>query len=280
MKANQYTPAQLEFISETYKECGLSDTAAMFNFTFGKEKTVGQIRSCLKNHGFTCGRAKGELNKGKLLSYTDAQKAWIEREYPNHSLSELVLLFNTVFQDTKTEGQIRGFTRNHKIKSGRTGRFEAGSDSWNAGKKGWSAGGDSIKTRFKKGDTPANHRPVGSERVSVDGYIEIKVAEPASWDLKHRVVWEQEHGPIPPSHVIWFIDNNPLNCAPDNLMLVTRAHHAVVSKLGLHHATGELKETTKLIADVAMARTAGRKKLQNNRRPKTPKEGLSDGKSD
>ena len=29
-------------------------------------------------------------------------------------------------------------------------------------------------TRFKKGDKPGNHRKVGSERITVDGYIEIK----------------------------------------------------------------------------------------------------------
>ena len=51
-------------------------------------------------------------------------------------------------------------------------------------------------------------------------------------------------------------------------MLVTRAEHAVVSKLGLHHATGELKQTTRLIAGVAMARTSSRKKLRESRRPR------------
>ena len=28
---------------------------------------------------------------------------------------------------------------------------------------------------FKKGNVPANHRPIGSERITVDGFVEIKV---------------------------------------------------------------------------------------------------------
>ena len=266
MRANQYTPAQLEFISETYKECGLDDTTAMFNFVFGAEKTTGQIRSCLKNHGFTCDRPMGELNTGRLLSYTTEQKAWFVLKYPVHPLPELVVLFNAEFGESKTEGQIRSFLKNHKIKSGRTGHFAAGKGPWNTGMKGLIQGGNSEVTRFKRGHTPLNHRPVGSERVNVDGYIEIKVAEPRTWRLKQRVVWERERGPIPPSHVIWFIDNDPLNCDIANLMVVTRAHHAVVNKLGLHLAAGELKQTTKLIAEVAIARMAGRKRLRESRR--------------
>ena len=34
-----------------------------------------------------------------------------------------------------------------------------------------------IASRFKKGNVPKCHRPVGSERVNVDGYVEVKVAD-------------------------------------------------------------------------------------------------------
>ena len=45
------------------------------------------------------------------------------------------------------------------------------------GKKGICADG-CERTWFKKGHIPANYRPVGSERVNADGYIEVKVADP------------------------------------------------------------------------------------------------------
>lgn len=262
-----YTSEQLNFLAETFKECSLEDTTSMFNFVFGTAKTQTEIRACIKNNGFTCGRKPGN-SKGQLRLFNQPQREWIERKYQELPICELTPLFNAEFATAMTEAQIRAFIKNHGIKSGRTGQFAKGAAPWNAGLKGYDPGGRSALTRFKKGDVPVNHRPVGSERVTVDGYIEIKVAEPASWDLKHRVVWEREHGPIPPSHVIWFYDNDPTNCEPENLMLVTRAEHAVVSKLGLHHATGELKHTTRLIAGVAMARTSSRKKLRESRRPR------------
>ena len=79
------------------------------------------------------------------------------------------------------------------------------------------------RTMFKKGNTPVNHREVGSERVNVDGYIEVKVAEPNRWRLKHRVVWEQHNGEIPKGHNIQFKNHNPLDCGIENLYLISRA---------------------------------------------------------
>lgn len=77
-------------------------------------------------------------------------------------------------------------------------------------------------TMFKKGQPSINRRPVGSERVNIYGYIEIKVAEPNKWRLKHRVIWEQIHGPIPPGHNVQFRNHNRLDVSPENLYLISR----------------------------------------------------------
>ena len=79
-----------------------------------------------------------------------------------------------------------------------------------------------ARTMFKKGQTPVNHRDVGSERVNVDGYIEIKVAEPNRWRLKHRVIWEQVNGAIPRGHNVQFKNHNPMDCRIENLYLISR----------------------------------------------------------
>ena len=255
MKRFVYRDSMLEFLAATFKENSLEDTARLFNFAFGTSKTAKQIRSALKNHGITCDRPQGQLTKGALRSFSNDQRDWVTVNYPKMPLRELTAAFNATFGTEKTECQLRAFTRNHKILSGRTGQFKAGEKSWNAGIKGWCAGGNSISTRFKPGETPKNHRPVGSERVNVDGYIEVKVSEPNKWRLKQRVTWEQHHGPLKDGELVWFRDNDRLNCEIDNLMVVTRAQHAVVNKMGLHGATGDLKTTSVLIADLSMART-------------------------
>ena len=76
---------------------------------------------------------------------------------------------------------------------------------------------------FKKGRTPVNHRDVGAERVNVYGYIEIKVSEPNSWRLKHRVMWEQVNGTIPRGYNVQFKNHNPLDCRIENLYLISKA---------------------------------------------------------
>ena len=72
-------------------------------------------------------------------------------------------------------------------------------------------------TMFAKGNVPPNHRPVGSERISIDGYIEVKVAEPDKWRLKQRVVYEEAKGEspegcplVPASFCSWFCLTLPL----------------------------------------------------------------------
>ena len=78
-------------------------------------------------------------------------------------------------------------------------------------------------TMFKKGHTPHNHRPVGSERINVDGYIEVKVAEPNKWRVKHRIVWESVNGAIPRGFNVQFKNHNPLDCRIENLYLISKA---------------------------------------------------------
>lgn len=78
------------------------------------------------------------------------------------------------------------------------------------------------RTMFPKGHTPKNHREIGSERTNVDGYIEIKVAEPNKWKLKHRIIWEDAYGPIEKGYNIQFKDGNPQNVTLENLYIISR----------------------------------------------------------
>lgn len=76
------------------------------------------------------------------------------------------------------------------------------------------------RTCFKKGRNPHNKRPVGYERKDrKQGYWLVKVAEPNVFRFKHRVLWEQHHGPIPKGMNITFIDGNPDNITIENLRM-------------------------------------------------------------
>ncbi|QEZ47218.1 HNH endonuclease signature motif containing protein [Cupriavidus oxalaticus] len=101
-------------------------------------------------------------------------------------------------------------------KRGAGSRFVAGQPSWNKGVKGSTGTHPNCRqAQFKKGErrgaANANYVPIGTERISKDGYLERKVTDdpnlvPARrWVGVHRLVWEAAHGPIPPGHAVTFL---------------------------------------------------------------------------
>jgi hypothetical protein len=93
-------------------------------------------------------------------------------------------------------------------------RFKAGQVSWNKGLKGVVGVQEACRaTQFKKG-RPAhearNYVPIGSHRVSKDGYLQRKGTDDPSivparrWTAVHHLVWEEVNGPVPAGHVVVF----------------------------------------------------------------------------
>ena len=139
------------------------------------------------------------------------------------------------------------FVKNHKIRSGRSGRFEKGFQPWNNGLRGTGICKPNSGT-FAKGHVPANTRDLGAERIdNRDGYVLVKVAEPdpftaskARFKHKHREVWERHHGPVPPGMLVRFADGDRTNCDISNLVLVSRQEHQVINCDGLSRLPAEV----------------------------------------
>ena len=82
-------------------------------------------------------------------------------------------------------------------------QFKKGMQPWNKGKPGTTGHHPNTKaTQFKKGATPRSTLPLGSLRMTKDGYMERK--EPRGWVAVHRLVWERANGPIPKGHIVRF----------------------------------------------------------------------------
>lgn len=178
-----------------------------------------------------------------IHKYTDEERKFILENAGGRSNLELAGMVNQKFNINLTESQIKGYKANHKINSGLTGRFQKGCVPLNKGKKMSVEQYELCKgTMFKKGNRSVNYRPVGSERVNVDGYVEIKVADPNKWRLKHRVVYEKVFGKIQRGYVLLFLDGNKLNLKIENLGLVTRNE---LARLNQKHLIFEDAERTK-----------------------------------
>lgn len=246
-KGRVYNKAMLAFLAEHYPKMFVPELTAAFNKKFGKNKTTDQIKSCLSNHNIKAGVRRSRTPR----RYEDKHLEFLQKHYLTLNLEQLAEVFNAEFKNFNADIEsIRACLKNNKIRSGRTGHFEPGHKSWNAGMKGLNTGGE--KGWFKKGAVPINYKPVGSERVNTDGYVEVKVAEPNKWSLKHRVVYEQHYGLIPKSHNVSFRDNNPQNVEPSNLILMTKAQNVVLNKMGLADVPAEAKDSAILLADLTM----------------------------
>ena len=182
-----------------------------------------------------------------MIKYTEEQKQFLIDNNYMKPAQELAEMFNKQFGTSITASNIKIFRGNNKLNSGLTGRFEKGHISHNKGKK-WNdymskeKQEKSLKTTFKKGNVPHNHKPIGYERISVDGYIEIKVKEPNIFKLKHRVIWEEHFGSIPNGYNVIFKDRNKLNLDINNLALVSKAQMLILNQEKLIYDNPNLTE--------------------------------------
>ncbi len=186
------------------------------------------------------------MAKGIAIKYTNEMLTFL-RQHEETPRSELALKFNEQFGCNLSVDSIKAKCLRMGLKTGRTGCFSPGQKSWNKGLKGYMG---ANATSFKKGNTPFNHKPVGHERITVNGYVEIKTAEPNVFELKHRQIWEQQYGKIPDNHVLVFKNMNKQDCRIENLMLISRAELVRLNQSYRNLATPETNETCILMAKI------------------------------
>lgn len=186
-----------------------------------------------------------------MFKYTDEIKNFILKNYKGIGNEELKNLINKKFNTNLTTSQIKSYKANHKLNSGLTGHFYKGRVPHNKGKKMPLKQYEKCKnTMFKKGNVPQNHRPVGSERVGKDGYMQIKVAEPNKWQQKNVYIYEKHYGKIPKGYKVIFLDQNKYNFSIENLACVSNREHAVMCKKRRYTENAELTQVGKTLTEL------------------------------
>lgn len=182
--------------------------------------------------------------------FTAKEKEFIEGNARNRSNIELTEMFNKNFGSELGINQIKAFKKNNKISSGLNGQFSKGHIPSNKGKKGF--GGWEL-TQFKKGNKPHNWVPIGSERITKDGYIQVKIQDGKfqhNWRGKHILIWEEHNGSLPDGYAIIFGDGNNRNFNLDNLILVSRNQLLTLNRKGLIQNDADLTRTAVVITDI------------------------------
>jgi len=213
-------------------------------------------------------KIKGRRKPEKYRMFTDAENDLLRKEYPKGDLGALrVTLGLKTMMNLYQKAKALGVARDPElaIETARAlckalsaedkgKRFVKGQPSRNKGMKQTEymtpeAIARTAATRFKPGGPSHNRKPIGFERVSKDGYVEIKVRDVSrnrNYVSKHRLVWEQHNGPVPEGMMVEFIDGDKSNITIDNLRCVTRAENAARNISAYHALPGDIKEIMKL----------------------------------
>ena len=204
------------------------------------------------------GRPLGVENKGPRHIWSDEEKQYLAEITPGRGYKEIQSMMSCKFGFDYTHHQIKGAITRNKLNTGRTGRFEKGHATWNKGTKGLTK---ANVTSFKKGQKSHNYKPVGSERITKDGYCEIKVSDTGRrWRPKHVLIYEKHHGKVPKGSAVIFLDGDKRNFDIDNLYLVTRSQLAMLNKNSLIQKDAELTKTAINVVDLMKKISAMEKK--------------------
>lgn len=231
-----------------------------------REYPTADLKELAQSLGKTKSAVRAKAKCRRLKRSSDV-KVWNPKKqeklialYPNHTNQEIASLLGS------TESAVGG--RAFKLKLRKSpefmlehsskGFFPKGHQPANKGRKQTEYMSiaqieKTKKTRFKKGDIPKNHKPIGYERITKDGYIEVKTTEPNVFELKHRLIWTKHNGAIPTDCVIRFRDGNKLNVDISNLYLVSKSENMISNTIHRYppelkkaiRAYGKLKKTIK-----------------------------------
>lgn len=240
MALKKWTKEEEDLLKEFYPVTKLEN---MVNYI--PKRSTGAIRTMATNLKVT--KAVGF---GKTKKWTDEDFVFLKKNYSNTENYILMEYFNCSEKSLYSAASKIGLkkTAEHISKVcgrvlkevGKDTRFSKGHISFNTGKKqeeymSEDAIERTTKTRFKKGQKPHNTVEVGFERITKDGYIEVKVGDfkntSKNFKLKHRLIWEEIKGPVPEGFQVRFIDGNKKNLEFSNLKLVSLSESLKINSM-------------------------------------------------
>lgn len=267
MSRKLLTTEQDTYLRQIAEGRSVKECTVMINEKFGTSFTVAQIRSYKGNHSIISGKKPWEfVNHEQTRLLTTEQHKWLVENSEGVSNGDLTDRFNQTYGTVLTLDQIISYKCNHGISSGLTGRFQKGHVPRNKGKRMSAEQYDkACRTMFKKGNVPENRVPIGTEKEKADGYVWVKVQDGQlnrNWKLKHVVIWEKEHGPLPKGKVVTFLDGNARNFDIDNLAAVSKAVNARLNQNHLRYKEKELTEAGIAVAKLITAAAAAKNRMK------------------
>lgn len=239
-----------EFILANYLVKGPSEISEIFRIS------KGTITSFMLKHNLRTprevGRKRaGQKNAGKTSSTPETDRI-LESNYltiPVKKLSEMIgrsdtfvnvrlrqlglIIPEEIIEQRKIDSRLKkGHVPNNKGKKMSAEQYEK-----------------AAHTMFKKGNLPVNTKFDGHTSIRIDShghaYKHIRVGQ-GKYELLHRKMWIDEHGPIPRGFVVAFKNGDTLDVIPENLMLISKKENMI--RNSIHNYPEDIKSTIRTLS--------------------------------
>lgn len=174
--------------------------------------------------------------------WTAAEDATLRARYPHERTETLAAALQRTVSSVYVRAQAHGIGKSAAYlaspaacrTNGRQGigtRFPKGHAPANKGlrRPGWGPGrmkATQFQHGVRQGVAVRLYKPIGTERLSKDGYRERKIHDglplQSRWRAVHLLLWEAANGPLPKGHAIAFLNGDKGDIRLDNLECITR----------------------------------------------------------
>lgn len=265
--ARRYKPEVHAFIAANVAGKTAQELADLTNATFGLNFTAASMKSYKGNHKLNGERGHGQRKGEPTKKFPAPVKAYIAEHYKGTGHRQMCDQLFERFGIQYTPDQIKQYYHRNHFNSGLTGYFKKGCCPYPVPKGSCPQGCE--KTWFKPGQLPPNTKPIGYERVTKDGYTEVKVRmQPTkknsndNFVQKQRIIWEQHNGPLPPGYVVIFKDGDKQNFDPENLAAVSKKERLDMNRHDLFSSDPQQTETGILLARLRTTLHAKEKEIK------------------
>lgn len=260
-----------DFVRENCKKYRDAELAEKCNQLLGTEFTKSKMQSFRANHGYKSGFSKHLSREEHLKTQTRYPQGMYEFVRDHGYMvgsQEMADMIKAKFNFDISAKEVKAYRSRYHFSSHLTGWWRRGQAPFNKGKKiDEYVSPETVakirQTAFKKGNVPANTRPVGTIRKTQDGFLYYKRQAEGTqferWIPLHRKVWEDHNGPIPDGYCVVFKDRNRENCNIDNLILMKRGELVTMIHKGYLSECPEATEARLTLVRIDNAKKKRRK---------------------
>lgn len=170
-----------------------------------------------------------------------AEVAQVRAQYPHMQTKIIAAMLDRPLTAVYQRAQVLGLSKPPEYlaspaagrtngRQGMSSRFVKGQVSWNKGMH-YTPGGRCASGWFKKGVRQGVavrlYKPIGTLRVTKDGYLSRKVNDgmplQRRWKLEHVRLWEEANGPVPKGYAVKILNGQKQDVRLENLALISRA---------------------------------------------------------